>query len=95
MHKYIDIKKVFNIDLAELECIKYPGNNTAQLEFPNNLKKYLEIMKSLYKLRILKNTSLNGTLEEYAKFTEDTQPWSRTITTFLNIKTYIIIAEIS
>tara|TARA_A100001015_G_C14918636_1_gene683371 strand:+ start:170 stop:1117 length:948 start_codon:yes stop_codon:yes gene_type:complete len=89
---YLNLKKEFNIDLNELECVNFPGDNTSQLGFPNNLKNYFEIMKLNLKIELIKYDNLielndyeKTIIEKYSKFMNDFQPWSRTINTFLNI----------
>ena len=89
---YINIEKEFNINLKELECINFPGDNTIQLGFPNNLKSYFEIMKLNLKMEIRKYDKLielnqydRSNKEKYSNFINDFQPWSRMINTFLNI----------
>jgi hypothetical protein len=78
---------LFNININELDCLKFPGDNSYVNEFPNNFKDYLIIMQELYKIRdsiTISTIKNNPFLIKFSNFCLDYQPWNRTLSVFIN-----------
>jgi hypothetical protein len=91
----IDIEQ-YNIQLDEMECIKFPDPSYVKPGFPTTLKEYLNIMISLNTSSEIKDSDITvwikNTLikEEFKKFEEylsDYQPWTNNFIQFLKYYT--------
>jgi len=67
-----------NIELKDLECIKFPGGE--QTGYPSNFGIYIRLMKAQSQPK----TPGSNIKDNYLNFMSDFQPWLRTLSTFLN-----------
>ena len=80
----------FNLSLDDLTCVGFPGDKTLVHQFPRNLAEYFIIMKKISKVEqsghtLERSIKTDEVLSKYEGFCSDYQPWSRTLSTFLNI----------
>ena len=87
---YINLND-YGLELEQLSCIKFPGDKSYQKGFPKTLSDYIKIMQEI-STAISSGINLNDDkitkdpfLENYKEFISDFQPWSRLLSTFLNI----------
>lgn len=74
----------FNLSLSDLSCINYPGDNSYSLGYPNKLTIYLQVITEISN-KFNKLPYNEGIVNQYSNFCSDYQPWSRTLSTFVNI----------
>jgi len=80
----------FNLSLDELLCVEFPGDKSLVNQFPHNLTEYIIIMTKMSEAvksgEILESfCKTDEILSKFDNFCSDYQPWSRTLTTFVNI----------
>jgi hypothetical protein len=76
----------FGLTIEDLSCVRYPGDDSYAAGFPKTLSEYLTIMNKIN--TVIKSGKLlnkDALLKKYKPFCDDFQPWSRTLSTFINI----------
>lgn len=74
--------KHFHLSLDDLACVEYPGDKTFRNEYPHYFSDYLRIMTRISS--VSKSIKDDEILSKFAEFCSDYQPWSRTLSTFVN-----------
>jgi hypothetical protein len=80
----------FGLSLNDLFCVKFPGDDTFVHQFPRNFSEYINVMSRISDVvksgEILERfTKTDEILSKFENFCLDFQPWSRTLSTFVNI----------
>jgi len=85
------IKLPHDIELDMLNIFDFPGDGTHQLSYPAKFGEYLEIMKYIEsdrtghpKEKAAEIRRRDDFSKKYQDFLSDTQPWTRTLVTFIN-----------
>ena len=74
----------FGMTEEDISCVKFPGDGTWQLGFPDTLAVYLKIMKRICSHWPNESELANDdVLSPYSKFCSDTQPWTSMLVAFL------------
>ena len=88
----LQISKIKILHDIKLDIFDFPGDGTHQLSYPTKFGEYLEIIKRVNesmkkrhtKDRVIATYMRDDFLKNYQDFLSDTQPWTRTLVTFIN-----------
>jgi len=80
----------FGLSLDDLSCVKFPGDDSLVPQFPHNFSEYISVMTRISDVvnsgEVLEtSTKRDELLSRFEGFCSDYQPWSRTLSTFVNI----------